>query len=128
MTEKQLCDEAVIISGIDPKKCMKCGKCSGACPSYEEMDYHPHQFVDMVSKGRIYALMESESIYKCLSCFVCSERCPRDVNPSKIVEAVRVLKLRQQGSVRLTADSVSGIIDEDTPQQLLMAAFRKYSR
>lgn len=128
MTEKQLCEEALIISGVDPKKCMKCGKCSGACPSYDEMEYHPHQFVDMVSKGKIKALMESECIYKCLSCFVCTERCPRDVKPAKIVEAVRVLKLRQKGSDRLTADNINDITDDDTPQQLLMAAMRKFSR
>lgn len=128
MTEKQLCQEALIISGVDPKKCMKCGKCSGACPSYNEMEFHPHQFVDMVLKGKIKSLMESESIYKCLSCFVCTERCPRDVKPAKIVEAVRVLKLREKDSDRLTADNINDIIDDETPQQFLMAAMRKFSR
>ena len=33
------------ISGVNPRKCMKCGKCTAACPAYDEMDYHPHQFV-----------------------------------------------------------------------------------
>ena len=23
------------ISGVNPRKCMKCGKCSGACPAYD---------------------------------------------------------------------------------------------
>ena len=27
---------------------MKCGKCSATCPAYDEMEYHPHQFVSMV--------------------------------------------------------------------------------
>lgn len=128
MTENQLCNEALIMSAVNPEKCMKCGKCSGACPSFGEMEYHPHQFVDMVSKGKIKALMESEGIYKCLSCFVCVERCPRDVMPANIVEAVRVLKIRQQGCDILTPDMIAGVLDDDTPQQLLMAAFRKYSK
>ena len=29
------------ISGVNPRKCMKCGKCSASCPAYDEMDYHP---------------------------------------------------------------------------------------
>ena len=46
------------ISGVDPRKCMRCGKCSGTCPSYDEMEYHPHQFVYMVEKGEIEPLDE----------------------------------------------------------------------
>ena len=29
------------ISGVNPLKCMKCGKCSATCPSYNEMDIKP---------------------------------------------------------------------------------------
>ena len=63
-------------SGVNPLKCMRCGKCSGTCPSYDAMEYHPHQFVYMVEKGDIEKLMASKSIYTCLSCFACVERCP----------------------------------------------------
>ena len=62
------------ISGVNPRKCMKCGKCTASCPAYDEMEYHPHQFVDMVENGRIEELMKSRGIYLCLSCFACVER------------------------------------------------------
>ena len=26
------------ISGVNPLKCMKCGKCSATCPAFNEMD------------------------------------------------------------------------------------------
>ena len=29
------------ISGVNPRKCMKCGKCTATCPAYDEMDDHP---------------------------------------------------------------------------------------
>ena len=29
------------ISGVNPLKCMKCGKCSASCPSFNEMDIKP---------------------------------------------------------------------------------------
>ena len=83
--ENKVTKETILrISGVNPRKCMRCGKCSGTCPSYDEMEYHPHQFVYMVENGEIEPLLKSKSIYKCLSCFACVERCPRDVEPAKL--------------------------------------------
>lgn len=107
---------------------MRCGKCSGTCPSYDKMEYHPHQFVYMVESGNIEPLLKSESLYMCLSCFACVERCPRGVEPAKVVEAVRLAAIRQKGCNHLKANQVPELIDEDTPQQLLVSAFRKYSK
>ena len=77
---------------------MQCGKCSGTCPAYDEMEYHPHQFVAMVRKGEIEQLMQSKSICTgACRCFACVERCPRGVEPAKLIEAVRLAVIRQQG-------------------------------
>ena len=115
-------------SGVNVLKCMRCGKCSATCPNYDEMEYHPHQFVYMVEKGEIDKLMQSPSIYKCLSCFACVDRCPRNVEPAKLVEAVRLLVLREKGGNRLSPDDIPSRIDDDMPQQALMSALRKYSK
>ena len=118
------------ISGSNVKKCMKCGKCSGTCPAYDEMEYHPHQFVYMVESGDIEPLMNSKSLYKCLTCFACVDRCPRGVEPAQLVEAVRLEVIRQQGKNRLKADEIPAIVnaDENIPQQALVSAFRKYAK
>ena len=116
------------ISGVNPLKCMKCGKCSASCPSYEQMDIKPHQFVSYVQSGDIRALMESKSVWKCLSCFACIERCPRGVKPGKLVDAARQMLIRQRGQEGLSPDEIPQLLDEETPQQLLMSAFRKYRR
>ena len=115
-------------SGVNVLKCMRCGKCSGTCPSYEEMEYHPHQFVYMVEKGEIDKLINSPSIYKCLTCFACVERCPRGVEPAKIVEAVRLIATRRQGENHLKAEDIPCVVEDDTPGQLLVSAFRKYKK
>ena len=125
---KYLREEIIRISGVNPSKCMRCGKCSATCPAYDEMEYHPHQFVNMVESGDIEPLLNSESLYKCLSCFACIDRCPRGVQPAKVVEAVRLTAVRKQGANRLKADDVPAMVDEDTPQQLLVSAFRKYTK
>lgn len=116
------------ISGSNPQKCMKCGKCSASCPSFNEMDIKPHQFVSYVNDGNIEALMASKSLGKCLSCFACIERCPRDVKPGKLVDAARQMLIRQQGQAMLTPEEIPEMVDPDMPQQLLMSAFRRYSR
>ncbi len=121
-------EQILRISGVNPSKCMRCGKCSGTCPSYDEMEYHPHQFVYMVETGDIEPLMESKSLYKCLTCFACVDRCPRNVEPAKLVEAVRLMVIRQQGQNHMKPDDIPAQVDEDTPQQLLMSALRKYSK
>ena len=128
LTNNTTKEDIIRISGTNPQKCMQCGKCSGACPSYDEMEYHPHQFVTMVRKGQIEKLMESDSIYKCLSCFACLERCPRNVEPSKLIEAVRVAVIRQQGKNHLKADDIPAKLDDQMPQQALVSALRKYSK
>ena len=115
-------------SGVDVLKCMRCGKCSATCPSYDEMGYHPHEFVYMVEKGQIDKLMASKSIYKCLSCFACIERCPRGVEPARLVEAVRLQVIRQQGKNHLRADDIPALLDDDMPQQAIVTALRKYSK
>ena len=116
------------ISGVNPLKCMKCGKCSASCPSFNEMDIKPHQFVSYIQRDDIEALTASKSLYKCLSCFACVERCPRGVKPGKLIDAARQLVLRQRGQAYLSPDEVPALLDEETPQQLLMSAFRKYRR
>ena len=126
--KEDLMNEIQRIAGVNPRKCMRCGKCSGTCPSYDEMEYHPHQFVYMVEKGEIEKLMQSKSIYKCLSCFACVERCPRSVEPAKLVEAIRLMVIRQQRGNHLTAEQVPGMLDEDLPQQAVVSAYRKYSK
>ena len=116
------------ISGSNPQKCMKCGKCSASCPSFNEMDIKPHQFVSYVNDGNIEALMASKSLGKCLSCFACVERCPRDVQPGKLIDAARQLVVRQKGQTGLSPEEIPELLDEEVPQQLLVSAFRRYRR
>ena len=116
------------ISGANPYKCMKCGKCSATCPSYDEMDIKPHQFVSYVQRGDVEALAQSKSLWKCLSCFACVERCPRDVQPGRIIDAARQIVVRQRGGNYLQAEEIPPLVDEDLPQQLLVSAYRRYKR
>ena len=128
MTNKDIQNEIIRTSKVNVKKCMRCGKCSATCPAYDEMEYHPHQFVYMVESGDIEPLMNSKSIYKCLTCFACIDRCPRGVEPAKLVEAIRLSVIRKQGNNHLKTDDIPALIDDETPQQLIVSALRKYTK
>ena len=128
MNKQNLRDEIIRRSGVNPTKCMRCGKCTGTCPAFDEMEYHPHQFVYMVESGDIEPLLESKSLYRCLTCFACVERCPRSVEPAKLVEAIRLEAIRVQGNNHMTANDVPAMLDSDIPQQAIVSAFRKYTK
>ena len=125
---ERLKEQVVRMSGVNPLKCMRCGKCSATCPAYDEMEYHPHQFVYMVERGEIEPLLKSKSLYQCLSCCACVERCPRNVEPAKLVEAIRLVAIRQKGMNHMTADDIPALLDDDMPQQAIVSALRKYAK
>ena len=127
-TEQKRAEMIKEISGVNPLKCMKCGKCSASCPSYNEMDIKPHQFVSYVINEDIESLVKSKSLWKCLSCFACIERRPRDVKPGKLIDAARQIVVRERGQNYLLADEIPELVDPDTPQQLLVSALRRYRR
>jgi heterodisulfide reductase subunit C len=77
MTKEERIENLNRLSGTDVRKCMKCGKCSGRCPAFHEMDIKPHQFVSMLARGKIDELLESEAIWNCLSCMACFHWCPQ---------------------------------------------------
>ena len=126
--ENETAAKIVEISGVNTRKCMKCGKCSATCPAYGEMEYHPHQFVYMVEHGETDKLFASESVWKCLTCFACVERCPRGVAPAAVIEAVRQEVIRMQGENRVHAEEIPQMIDETVPQQMLVSMFRKFNK
>ena len=128
MTIEERVENMQRLSGTDVRKCMKCGKCSGRCPAFKDMDIKPHQFVSLLADGKIEKLLECDAIWNCLSCMACVERCPRGVAPAAVVEAVRDTVVRAQGKNGLKAEEIPAIVDEFIPQQLLVSAYRKYNK
>jgi heterodisulfide reductase subunit C len=80
-----------------------------------------------LQNGRTEELLTAESPWLCLSCMACEQRCPRGVSPAAVMEAVRLLRIRQQGANRLQAEELERYPDA-LPQQALVAAFRKYNK
>lgn len=128
MNNQEMKQTLIQRSGTNVVKCMKCGKCSGRCPAFRQMDIKPHQFVSYLVQGKVDKLLKSKAIWQCLSCMECVERCPRGVAPQAVVEAVRTTVTRMQDNNGVMAEDIPPIVTELVPQQLLVTAYRKYNK
>lgn len=113
------------LANTDVKKCMQCGRCSAACPAAMVMDILPHRMVWELATGNPQVILEAKSPFSCVSCGACVQRCPRGVAPGAIMEAARLMRIRQQGGDVVHPDMLNDL-DPEMPQQLLVAAFRKF--
>lgn len=99
-----------------PELCHQCGKCSSGCPSSNFFDFRPRKIVAMVQLGMIEKLVESETIWQCAQCLACKERCPREVAPYDVIQALQNIAFSQKLSIpngySLLIDSIlkNGII------------------
>lgn len=82
------------LSGQDLLSCYQCGKCSAGCPIVEEAEILPNQILRLVQLGQREDALGSRTIWLCASCYTCVSRCPRGVDLSKVMEALRQIVLR----------------------------------
>jgi heterodisulfide reductase subunit C len=76
--------------------CIQCGTCTGSCPMAAQMEYPPRKIIAMIRAGMRDEVLSSNSMWFCLSCYMCTARCPRGVKPTEIAHALESLA-NQQG-------------------------------
>lgn len=108
------------ITGKVVKDCYQCMKCSAGCTYIEEMKEPPHRIMMLVKLGLYQRALESETLWVCAACMACSARCPRDMEPAKIMEGLRAMALRENHGERLQP-----IYKQGMPQQAYIASMRK---
>ncbi|MDH7478397.1 MAG: 4Fe-4S dicluster domain-containing protein [Syntrophomonadaceae bacterium] len=77
-------------AGVNIRSCYQCGKCTAGCPVAHAMDYGPRQIARMLQLGMLEDAINSHSIWLCAACETCSARCPRSVEPAKMMDWLRV--------------------------------------
>lgn len=81
------------------KPCYQCGTCTGGCPiAKRNSDFNPRKIVQRFLQKREDKIPK-QSIWLCLLCHTCQERCPQDVKPSHVIIALRN-KATQDGDVK----------------------------
>ena len=113
---ESLCDE-------DLFGCYQCGTCAAGCPFIEEMDLTPDEVIRYVILDK-KEVLNSKTIWLCASCFACAERCPRDINITAIMEALRQIILRKS----VDETDITQLSDQEKcciPQMAFVSLFRK---
>ncbi|MFQ5949544.1 MAG: 4Fe-4S dicluster domain-containing protein [Nitrospiria bacterium] len=112
------------VSGQDLSHCYQCGNCTGTCPVAQEMDLPPTQVIRLLQLGQENLVMDANSMWVCVSCLQCFSHCPKCLDPSSIMEALRRISLRN-GKEPFPVEEIPSEFMRRSPQQAIVAGFRK---
>jgi len=88
--------------GENIRACIQCGICTGSCPVANEMEYPPREIIAMIRAGMRDEVLSSNSMWYCLSCYMCTVRCPRGVKPTELAHALESMANQQGFRVKRT--------------------------
>jgi quinone-modifying oxidoreductase, subunit QmoC len=80
--------EANVEEGDWVKMCMQCGVCAGSCPFGAHWEHSPQKLFMMIRAGKRDAVLASESMWMCTSCYNCVVRCPRKLPITTIMHGL----------------------------------------
>ena len=119
------CEKLKEVSGTNVYSCYQCGNCTAGCPCVDAMDIPPHEVIRLAQFGQVKKLLEANTMWICASCVTCSVRCPRSVDISGVMEALRQIAL-QNGNEDITKlEELSSEQLEELPQIAVISNFRK---
>jgi heterodisulfide reductase subunit C2 len=90
-----LSDEIRSSTGLNPADCYQCGKCSAGCPMVSEMRLPPHQIIRLVQMNKRDRVLADESIWLCLTCETCTNRCPNEFDPARMIDGLREMAMKE---------------------------------
>lgn len=82
-------------SGQKVSNCYQCGNCSAGCPAAFTYDLQTNQIMRAVQLGLKDKVLNSKSIWMCLSCSTCSLRCPNNIDVANVMETLRHMARRE---------------------------------
>lgn len=95
---RDICEMIIETGAEDVFKCYQCGNCMALCPwnQIQGVNYVNYRFSQRVKLGTIIESEEKDEIeldindvFRCVGCDSCLYKCPRGVNTSNILRAIR---------------------------------------
>jgi len=100
---KSLVEEvAATPGGENIRACIQCGVCTGTCPVAGEMEYPPRKIIALIRAEMRDEVLSSSSMWYCLSCYMCTVRCPRGVKPTELAHALESLATEHKFRIKRT--------------------------
>jgi len=75
--------------------CLQGGSCGGSCPNGAEMDYTPRAIFAMIAADRRDDVLEANTMWQCVSCYLCTARCPQEIPITEIMYALKRMAIRE---------------------------------
>jgi len=88
------------LSGQKIMDCYQCGECTAGCPVSYTSDLAPNQVIRLVQLGQDDDVLKSKMIWLCVGCETCGTRCPKKVELSKVMDALRETSVKRGISAR----------------------------
>jgi len=78
------------------RRCFACGTCTASCPVREVTErYNPRRIIRMAVLGLREAVLSSDFVWLCSTCYSCYERCPQDVRITELMHAIKNVAVRE---------------------------------
>ncbi len=105
-------------AGEKLRDCIQCGTCGGSCPNGVEMDARPRNIFAMIQAGMREEVLSSNTPWLCVSCYLCTSRCPQEIPITDLMYTLKNLSYRE------------GYTSEDAPQlaRTFASLIEKYGR
>lgn len=81
------------VDGVPIQRCYHCRKCTAGCPVAAHMEFNPNKVVKMIQNGKREEVLNSSTIWLCLSCETCITRCPNQVDIARMMDALREMAI-----------------------------------
>ena len=75
--------------GENLRHCIQCGVCSATCPLSLYMDYTPRRLINLAREGFKKEVLSSFTIWLCASCYACRCECPKKIQVTDIMYALK---------------------------------------
>lgn len=84
------------IGGEKLQHCLQCGLCSGSCPLSLYMDYTPRRLMYLAREGFKKEVLSSLSIWLCTSCYACAIDCPKQIQTTELMYALKQRAIKEK--------------------------------
>ena len=93
------------MGGDTVRMCYNCGTCSASCPHNQVSDFETRGLLRLIQLG--LEGYERDALWRCTTCNLCVDRCPRGVEIVEVIAATRRL-MTETGSVPDTLKAAMG--------------------
>lgn len=96
----EMIEEIKILSEQEFFGCIQCGVCTSSCPVFSDLNLKtpPRMISKILVEGDENKIFSDIDLVKyCINCQICGARCPKNIDVSRMVDALRFYIVKRSG-------------------------------